>query len=215
MPIFYFWYNLNMSKKSEIEVYVASIGQAPNINYVPDVLKSDLKKVKDKKIRLQKQALYNLIYYVFTQRLNIKLNKKSITKDHSGKPLIKNWHVSCSHSKDLICVAVSKKVNIGIDIEAMQTRISFERLKERTYHKNENKYHLNLLNLFYLWTRKEAIYKMNSKIGKFIPAKIDTTKYLTMSATLEYKKVQYALSVAAKVNEHVHINMLDKEIKFK
>ena len=56
---------------------------------------------------------------------------------------------------------------------------------------------------------------MKSDIGKFIPAKIDTTKFLTMSTTLEYKRIQYALSVAAEKNEHVHINMLDKEIKMK
>ena len=203
-----------MTNKSEIEVYVASTGQALDIDYVPDVLKNDLKKVKDKKMQLQKRCLYNLIYFVF-YRQGIKLNKKSITKDKSGKPLIKGWNLSCSHSKNLIVVAISKKVNIGIDIEAMQTRVSFERLKEKTYHKNEEKYHLNLLNLFYLWTRKEAIYKMKSDIGKFIPAKIDTTKFLTMSTTLEYKRIQYALSVAAEKNEHVHINMLDKEIKMK
>ena len=196
-----------MTNKSEIEVYVASTGQALDIDYVPDVLKNDLKKVKDKKMQRQKRGIDNLIYFVF-YRQGIKLNKKSITKDKSGKPLIKGWNLSCSHSKNLIVVAISKKVNIGIDIEAMQTRVSFERLKEKTYH-------LNLLNLFYLWTRKEAIYKMKSDIGKFIPAKIDTTKFLTMSTTLEYKRIQYALSVAAEKNEHVHINMLDKEIKMK
>ena len=203
-----------MNNKSEIEVYVASTGQALDIDYVPDVLKNDLKKVQDKKMKLQKQCLYNLIYFVF-YRQGIKLNRKSITKDKSGKPLVKGWNLSCSHSKDLVAVAISKKTKIGVDLEAMQTKISFERLKERTYHKNEEKYNLNLLNLFYLWTRKEAIYKMNSDLCKFIPSKIDSTKYLTMSATLQFKKIQYALSVAAKTNEHVHINMLDKDIKLK
>ena len=158
--------------------------------------------------------MYNLIYVLFREA-GIKLNKSSIKKDKSGKPLIKGWNISCSHSKDLITVAISKNAKIGVDIEVMQIKVSFEQLKEKIYHKNEAHFHLNLINLFYLWTRKEAIFKMGSKIAKFIPTKIDTTKYLTTSAILEHKKINYVLSVACDKNQQVHINMLDKDIKLK
>ena len=56
---------------------------------------------------------------------------------------------------------------------------------------------------------------MSSKITKFIPNKIDTTKFLTMSIILKHKKIDYVLSVACDKNENVHINMLDKNTKLK
>ena len=138
-----------MNKKSQIEVYIANTSQAPDIDYVPTILKDELKNVKDRKVKLQKQSIYNLIYFVFYHQ-GIKLNKDSIKKDKSGKPLIKGWNVSCSHSKDLVAVAISKKANVGVDIEVMQTKVSFEQLKDKIYHKNETHLHLNLINLFYL-----------------------------------------------------------------
>ena len=204
-----------MDKKPKIEVFVANTSQAHDIDYVPTVLKKELATIKNKDKQLQKKCMYNLIYFAFF-RMGIKLRANSITKDKSGKPMMKGWYLSCSHSKDLIAVAVSKKVNIGVDIEAMRLEVPFESFKKKIFHANESrKVHINLINLIYLWTRKEAIFKMNSRIGKFIPKNIDTTKYLTLSTTLEYKRTKYALSVAASDNEHVHINMLDKAITMK
>ena len=78
-----------MNKKSQIEVYIANTSQAPGIKYGPTILKDELKNVKDRKVKLQKQAMYNLIYFVLFREAGIKLNKSSIKKDKSGKPLIK------------------------------------------------------------------------------------------------------------------------------
>ena len=202
-------------KKYEVEVYIASTGQAHDIDYVPSVLRKELVRIKDKRLRLQKQCLYNLIFSVFYNRFGKRLNDKSITKDKSGKPLIKGYYISCTHSKDLICVAVSENTNIGVDIEAMITKITLEKLHSKICHRNEAKFDLNLINVFYLWTRKEAIYKMISATSKLVPKKIDTTKYLTLSTIVDYGRYTYALSVAAKKNTCIHINILDTKIKIK
>ena len=204
-----------MDKKPKIEVFVANTSQAHDIDYVPTVLKKELLTIKNEEKKLQKRCMYNLIYFAFF-RMGIKLRVNSITKDKSGKPMMKGWFLSCSHSKDLITVAVSKNVNIGVDIEAMHLDVPFESFKKKIFHPNESrKVNVNLINVIYLWTRKEAIFKMTSKTGKFIPKNIDTAQFLTLSTTLEYKRTRYALSVAAEDNEHVHINMLDKAIKMK
>ena len=77
-----------MDKKSQIEVYVANTSQAPDINYVPTILEQELKNVTNEGVKVQQRALSTLIYFVF-YRQGIKLNKASIKKDKSGKPLIK------------------------------------------------------------------------------------------------------------------------------
>ena len=55
-----------MDKKSQIEVYVANTSQAPDINYVPTILEQELKNVTNEGVKVQKRAMYKLIYLNFS-----------------------------------------------------------------------------------------------------------------------------------------------------
>ena len=80
-------------------------------------------------------------------------------KDELGKPSAKMdeevLHISFSHSKNQMLCALSKSVNVGIDLEDTNRQVH-ENLAARITNEGE----LNLYPLLQLWTIKEAALKM-------------------------------------------------------
>jgi len=90
-----------------------------------------------------------------------------ILYSESRKPYLnekQNLFISISHSKNY-CALGSSSSEIGIDIEEMSPRI--ERISARFVHRDEEKFigANRLLDLTKIWTMKEAMFKLNDRLG--------------------------------------------------
>lgn len=89
-----------------------------------------------------------------------------ITKDSHDKPHLigLNYHISISHSYPYAVAILHKKLPVGIDIEKPQEklgRISHRFLNEEEFNDSMG----DLKKLCIYWSGKEAIYKLNGKVG--------------------------------------------------
>jgi phosphopantetheinyl transferase len=85
-------------------------------------------------------------------------NKISITYSETGQPKMEGRHISFSHTKNSVAVALAN-IPVGIDIEELSPRIL--RLYSRFMSEEEiSDCDLNnLQELYYYWCAKEAMYK--------------------------------------------------------
>jgi len=114
--------------------------------------KENLSNIKLPQVRLQKLACRAALAALFgTTQIGITYSK-------TGQPQIKDHHISFSHTKSTVAVALAS-TPVGIDIEEVLPRISrlyphFMSLEEIA-DCNIN----NLQELYYYWCAKEAMYK--------------------------------------------------------
>jgi len=87
------------------------------------------------------------------------LTRKDVLKDEKGKPHLKNnlKHISFSHSKKSAAVVISDE-NVGIDIE--EQRVQLLKIQDKFVGNSEKSCKNNLEELTWLWTCKEAIFKI-------------------------------------------------------
>jgi 4'-phosphopantetheinyl transferase EntD len=78
----------------------------------------------------------------------------------SGKPILKDWHISISHTKGYAAVLLSKNHEVGIDIEYVSDRV--KRIADRFLRPDEQAE--NTIDLLLHWCAKEAIYKLYSEL---------------------------------------------------
>ncbi|MCL2435179.1 MAG: 4'-phosphopantetheinyl transferase superfamily protein [Lentimicrobiaceae bacterium] len=111
-----------------------------------------LSSIKLPKVRLQKLACRAALAELLGS------NKIGITYTETGQPQMKDYHISFSHTENIVAVALAK-IPVGIDIENLTPRIL--PLYPRFMSEKEiagcdlN----NLKELYYFWCAKEAMYK--------------------------------------------------------
>lgn len=91
---------------------------------------------------------------------------KGITKDEHDKPHLidLNYHISISHSYPYAAAILHKKLPVGIDIEKPVEKIG--RIAHRFLNENEfSDCDGEIKKLCIYWAGKEAIFKLNGKIG--------------------------------------------------
>jgi len=115
-----------------------------------------IKKCKNQKVRLQKLACRAALAEL------LGTNNIEITYSDTGQPQLKDYHISFSHTKTSVAVALAN-CPVGIDIEDITPRIL--PLYNRFMSEKEilgcdvN----NLKELYYFWCAKEAMYKWYAK----------------------------------------------------
>jgi phosphopantetheinyl transferase len=114
--------------------------------------KATIRSIKLQKARLQKLACRAAL----SKLLNT--NEIEITYSKTGQPLLQNYHISFSHTKTAVAVALAKTA-IGIDIEELTPRILslYTRFMSEKEIEDCNLNHLQ--DLYYYWCAKEAMYK--------------------------------------------------------
>ena len=123
-----------------------------------------------------------------------------IIKDIKGKPFLKNskFHISISHTVDLVAVCVSN-CNIGLDLERVHHRKSFDLLINKVCKENEKEYLLNLnkeqQDSFFisLWTIKEALVKYSG---------IGLSDLESINTFYNRDKIIYDKAINSKVNTY-------------
>jgi phosphopantetheinyl transferase len=126
--------------------------------------------VKIRGIKLQQVRLQKLACRAALAEL-LGSSEIGITYSENGQPLLKEHHISFSHTKTTVAVALSN-IPTGIDIEELSPRILllYSRFMSREEIADCNLN--NLQELYYYWCAKEAMYKW------FAEKKLDFTEDL-------------------------------------
>lgn len=82
-----------------------------------------------------------------------------VKHDSSGKPHLEGYNISISHTRGYVAVMLSKKYNVGVDIEYQSERVN--RIASRFMRVDEKADNtvMRLVN----WCAKEAVYKLFSE----------------------------------------------------
>ena len=189
-----------------IDVYVASVERFKDFKKMPKYAKNELKFVKNPTLAAQKKASYGLLDYAFSASFKVSPDFKSMYKDERGKPRLKEKFFSVSHTNGLVCVAISG-VNVGVDVEEIKEHVSLD--KTRSHIAFDGEAASTIEEMIALWTKKEAIFKLDDAIPSYNPSKIDTSKYQSKTSFLEYDGKKYALTLASSIVTNVNVILLD------
>ena len=171
----------------------------------PTILKKELSKIKSKSLIEQKISAYGLLAYAVKKELGFEIELEKIQKDQRGKPFYPDFCISFSHTKDLVAVAFSKN-NIGIDIEEVKETKIFKDPERKLLFEGESVNGLE--SAAALWTKKEAIYKYDDNIETFVPSKINTNKYSTITRKVVFDNKTFYVSLASGNTENAKIVQL-------
>lgn len=193
-------------------IYIAPVAMFANNNILPKYTKKELSKISNESLRLQKIAAYGLLHYAVEKSLGINDNLSHLKKTKTGKPIAKDYHLSISHTPVLVAVGVSK-CKLGVDLQDINDKLDVGLIaKSMSLHFN-NINDANPLETFSIWTKKEAIYKLNGT-SHFDPQKIDHTSTNTKTIDFSYNDTQYILSVATdNINNIKIVYLFDNEKK--
>jgi len=111
-----------------------------------------IKNCKLQKVRLQKLACRAALAELLGS------SKIEISYTSTGQPQIKNYHISFSHTKTSVAVALSN-TPVGIDIEELTPRILPLYPRFMSEQEMATCDVTNLKDLYYYWCAKEAMYK--------------------------------------------------------
>jgi len=161
-----------------ISVYIAEIPFLSGAGEIfPQERRKETEACGSESLKAQKLSGWRLLGYAVKETFGWEMRDLHFEKTPNGKWTSKEFEFSLTHSGNLVAVAVSKQ-RVGIDAEKidlkrfdirLRNRILTAREKERLQGTEEER--ARKANL--LWTKKEAIFKMNG-FGAFFPAKIET-----------------------------------------
>jgi phosphopantetheinyl transferase len=201
MPLFY-QQNINATTKMAIWAIEEPLSffesKLPNLIVVSNNIMHPVKKTQHIAARL---LLHELLP-------DIAIN--SIEYATNGKPYFvnANIHFSISHCNGYAACVISEEGPVGIDIELIQERI--KKVAPKFLHSSElekiNTLHedLQLKEMSFAWAAKEAMYKMNEKLG------IDFSEQLRIeSLTNDTKGILQAsiLSEASALEVQIHYEL--------
>ncbi|MBQ7907509.1 MAG: lecithin retinol acyltransferase family protein [Clostridia bacterium] len=193
---------------AHIDVYVSDIQRFKHYNKLPKFAKEEIKRLKNPASIEQKKCAYGLLNYALQKSFDIKPKISLVTKDKRGKPTLKGCFFSISHTSNLVAVAVSRR-DVGVDIEEIKEHAALS--PERNHVLSESETAESFVDVLSLWTKKEAIFKLDNSLTGFIPGKIDTNLYPTKTIKVLFEGKEYFLSVAMESLAAVNVIYLDGE----
>ncbi len=106
--------------------------------------------------------------HILAQYLNLSAKQIIYKKNKYGKPLLDHGtpiRFNMSHSHNTAIIAISNNADIGVDVEFIKKKPSWEKIAHRFFHPNEIAYLFDQdtdeqkKSFFQIWTRKEAYIK--------------------------------------------------------
>src|SRR5262249_10829075 len=109
---------------------------------------------------------------ILSDYLDLSPLRLSFVHGPQGKPALANWgwlHFNVSHSQDVALIAVTRRSEIGVDVERLRPFINDLGMAERYFSPRETELLRALTGtrrseaFFHAWTRKEAYLKASGK----------------------------------------------------
>jgi 4'-phosphopantetheinyl transferase EntD len=119
----------------------------------------DLKVYLDEKYKNEGRKKEILAVRALLYEMNHEESSKRISHEPSGKPLLKGYFISISHTKGYAAVIMSKTRNVAVDIEYVSDRVS--KIVDKFIRSDEDSstIEVQLKN----WCAKETVYKYFSE----------------------------------------------------
>lgn len=113
----------------------------------------DMGQARSASRRLETLAVYRLLGYMTGQEGLV------VGHDDNGKPRLRGWHISVSHTRGWAALMLSRSREVAVDIEYVSDRVG--RIADRFIRPDENSNGLScqLVN----WSAKETVYKLLSE----------------------------------------------------
>jgi len=195
-----------------MKVYICDVSSVPDSfltiakSYLSETELCRLENMFSQKRQREYILGHYLLRQVVASRYNKSLQEVDVVPLKSGALTLKNQelgYVSLSHSNGFIAIA-SSSTPVGIDMELIKPKDNYNQILEQI---DAVKQARELLNngydiqtaFFQLWTKREAVYKLNSLLEK---------PYQNMSYSY-YKTDSFMLCVAAVSNEQVLWEKID------
>ena len=108
---------------------------------------------------------HGILRYILSQYANKRPDHLNILTDSNDKPFLvhKEIFFNLSHTRNMAAIAISRKSEIGIDIELIRENKHITNIAKRYYSESEKKLiehsGQQLHEFFLIWTRKEAFLK--------------------------------------------------------
>ncbi len=196
------------------DVYTAVIPDRDIGELTTKLRQDEILSVKNDKVKRQKYYAWKLLEYALMRTFGYKISDLNFTKTESGKWCTDKCYFSISHSRDLVAVAVSKKP-IGVDCEliAEPKPNAIERVLRRAEKKQLKRVGENQKTEYLItaWSKKESAFKYIGE-GKFLPSKIDTTKFSYAQKIVALGNDNYTLNTCTNYNKNVrYFEMINLE----
>lgn len=161
----------------------------------PSMLHERIEGQRNEKRRLETLASHALLYSM--------VGRSDFIVDHepSGRPFIKGWEISLTHTRGYVAAELARTGRVGIDVEYESDRVN--RVREKFLQVDE--YPNTLQDLLIFWCAKEAGYKFFSEQHlSFEEMKVEfnedkslrlTNKRQKMSIQLNWRKLPNAMLV--------------------
>lgn len=182
-----------------LRVFTAKIPQLQEDTPVyPPSRQAEIDGVKSQKTRIEKYGVWKLLQYAVQSTFSRPFTDFVFTKTVNGKWVCEDFHLSLSHSKTALAVAISS-APVGVDIQKDEPlsdiKIAKKMLTDEEFIAFQ-KLPQNQMNAYLVgtWAKKEAAFKRcNQKI--FIPQKKELTKEEALvTTTIEDENYFLAIS---------------------
>lgn len=186
---------------SATRVYFCKIQKANEKIIYPLERQAEIDGAKSQKVKNEKYSAWKLLEYGVKDLYNKDLGQFSFKKLQSGKWMSDGFFFSISHTKNLVCVAISDKP-IGVDIENLEEfEKKVENKKDVLWKKiaSEKEYEMiknpPIGRLSTFWTKKESIYKCQKDDLPFMPSAIDSNMYSVLCKKFKIFGERYVISI--------------------
>lgn len=195
-----------------IDVFIAKTGDFLSAKPYFSFLCEELKSVTSSSLKCQKIALWGFFKNTFERVYGYQPQKDFIYKNEFGKPLSidEKIYFSVSHTKEVLAIAFSTSP-VGIDIEKHKEQVDLDKLIKRV---SSNTDAITSLTDFYdLWTKKEAVFKLNGNLSTFIPKNVDINESCLKTFRFKFLLDTYSVSIASKSKFDYYLNLSNDFLK--
>ena len=185
-----------------IHIYIATISQFSNkeIKHLNNAYMQITSSNNCNKLIKQKCASLNLLYYICNE---LKLDKdiKNYYITSNNKPKNKHFNFSISHSDELIAIAISENINVGIDIQKIKKINNLDKFLNKIINTNESisskENNNDIINLF---SRKESSFKLLN-LKHFNPTTINTNDFFHTTKTIKFNNKEFILNLSTELKQ--------------
>lgn len=208
------WAPAKKCQRNNVQVFVSPRTFECNMKVSSKERMEEIERTKDKQSKIDKIYAWKVLERVFREEYGENINQLHLHKLDSGKWSCDKYHISISHSGELIAVAIGK-YNCGVDIQSVEEMDFSLDAIELTLNEEEKSDTVNKDYLVKNWSVKEAKYKLDG-ISGFCPKNMKLKEIENAeSEVICYKGREYRLSVVSDTKDIASYHFLEKDIDFK
>ena len=206
-------YTAKQCERHNIQVFVSPMPFETKGKIFPVSRREEIESCKSEKTKDEKFYAWKLLEKVFKEQYGENIKHLHFTKQENGKWVCDKYHVSISHSGELVSVAIAD-YRLGIDIQDISAVHPSDELIDKVFNEDE-KPSLDAYEFAKGWGLKESAFKCSDDKG-FNPKayKLGEIKNYENNVII-YNGKEYNLSVVGEINDFISYRFLTPDIKMK